>query len=325
MNSMSVSSHSTNYPWQGKHREEWMREGEEGRTDGPMFWQGLYDYWKLQENPMSSKESQLQIVPDGKDSQSYQILILPEYRTTVQRIVKLYHLNPEGGAIITGQPGIGKSVLLSYLLAVLLSIPDGDIPDLGTTLCSVPVVLYTSRKKILFYNGETWIPKSSPQAPNTLNLGTLPEPVDGSPPLWVLIDMDDFEGEPQGLVGLHTVFPVQAASPNPLCFAKWSYSRSACFFGLPLWQDEFIYRGWELHTQRSSIEKNVLSWLTGDASSRISLLHRDVLEQNGQLTCEDLEKAMKLLLTEEPQCIFDDLNSVFLEMDMLRWIMMVQF
>lgn len=140
---------------------------------------------------------------------------------------------------------LGKSVLLAYLLAVLLSIPEqSDTPDSETLLFSSPVFLYTHAHQVLFYNGETWVPKTA--TPHDRLMSTLPKPVDSCLPVWVLIYMDARPEEPEGLVGRDTVFPVQAASPHPARFGIWSKRRNARFFGLSLWKTETIYAGYEV-------------------------------------------------------------------------------
>ncbi|KAF9066926.1 hypothetical protein BDP27DRAFT_1365275 [Rhodocollybia butyracea] len=89
--------------------------------------------------------SMLNEINDGE------IAILPEY---LRRIAKLYSVGR--AVLITGQPGIGKSMLLIYLFFVLLSLKDEPDPDLG--LCSAPVFLYTKDQPILFYNGQIYRP-----------------------------------------------------------------------------------------------------------------------------------------------------------------------
>ncbi|KAF9027872.1 hypothetical protein BDP27DRAFT_1375884 [Rhodocollybia butyracea] len=282
-----MSSHTQNYPWRAEYQSMWMLEGrDEYYNEG--FWQKFYDHWKVQDNPLSSKQDQLQIVPEGISLNTFPqltdicagaILVLPEYCEMVQRIVKVYNNEPKCAVVVTGQPGIRKSVLLSYLLAILLSIPMDGSQDSATSLRSALVLLYTTTCKFLFYDSKAWFPNSATDPSGQLNLSALPEPSSGVPRLWVLIDMDDKE-EPRGLAKQSTVFLVQAALPCH--FATWTKTRHALFFGLPLWQDQSIYHGWELLSTRPDFEMKIESWIRGDEDATIFPEHQKLFEAKGK-------------------------------------------
>ncbi|KAF9029764.1 hypothetical protein BDP27DRAFT_1532831 [Rhodocollybia butyracea] len=75
------------------------------------------------------------------------MLVLPEYRAIVKRIANLYRQLPDSEVLITGQPGIGKSVFLFYLLAILLSIPMATSRFINWLNLLCP---YTPRHKVSF-------------------------------------------------------------------------------------------------------------------------------------------------------------------------------
>ncbi|KAF9063721.1 hypothetical protein BDP27DRAFT_1405689 [Rhodocollybia butyracea] len=343
LNSSSSMSHSTKYQWQEKYRDKWILEAET-----QTYWQSFYDHWKLQPNPMSPSEDQLQIVPENLSPHDFcrslqhsgtgKMLVLPEYRAIVKRIANLYRQLPDSEVLITGQPGIGKSVFLFYLLAILLSIPDGDTLDSSTGLNFAPVLLYTKATQVLFYDGKTYVPKSR-DCPFEFKL--LPQPCDITPlpgPVWVLIDMYETKEEPHALSGLSTLFPVQSASPNTVHYKGWRRSRKACRFGLPLWEEAYLHRGWELHAQKPKLQKAISSW----AKERD--LHYDTLmscEAKGTLDRKDPKievKAMEILITdaieryghtardvydflESPSNVVSSPSDVFIDMDWAQWRM----
>ncbi|GAW10099.1 hypothetical protein LENED_012331 [Lentinula edodes] len=95
-----------------------------------------------------------------RETSTGEIIILPNYPDVVRRIANIYSSPTfaEQGVLVTGQPGIGKSVLLSYLLLVLLNLTSEEHPQLRLT--AAPVFLYTNTDKILFFGGHIYSPKA---------------------------------------------------------------------------------------------------------------------------------------------------------------------
>ncbi|KAF9073453.1 hypothetical protein BDP27DRAFT_1417275 [Rhodocollybia butyracea] len=218
----------------------------------------------------------------------------------------LYLDKPGSGVVITGQPGIGKSVFLAYLLAVLLSIPDGGIPvsgetpDQGLHLESAPVLFYTPLEQVLFYNSKCYVPNYS----STFQMNTLPIPHDDvTTPVWVLIDMGLKKEEPPlNAHGLSTIFPVQSASADPIWYQRWTDARipNARYFGLPLWDEALLNRGLEFNLENSKFQARVTAWLE-EGKTELPQVHCDTLDRfvwEGKLVRNDKEKAIKLLVSD---------------------------
>ncbi|KAF9070018.1 hypothetical protein BDP27DRAFT_1447308 [Rhodocollybia butyracea] len=314
-----MSHHKTAYFWPNYLRDYWVKEGA-NLTDADKQrgkasrWQKFYNHSKSLIDPFSSAADELQLLPAGTSQKPFriirkcqhgQILILPEYRETIRRIILLYLLKPSTGVVITGQPGIGKSVLLAYLLTVLLNIPeDGALTCHNTSLTGVPeihksapVFFYTPSDKVLFFGGQCYF-----LAPGTIfTQNMLPEPVeDEGPPVWYLVDMDQFEGEPV-LDGKATIFPVQSAAPNPIRYRLWSRTREAIYIGLPLWDEKHLRRGLEFNPSNTQFRVKVTAWLQRKAG--LEAIHSATLlrcEQRGKLVFngEDIETAIDLLFID---------------------------
>ncbi|KAF9065599.1 hypothetical protein BDP27DRAFT_50029 [Rhodocollybia butyracea] len=216
--------------------------------------------------------------------------------------MKLYLTDHRKGVVITGEPGIGKSVFLAYLLAVLLSIPDegipigGDTPDQVLHLESAPVLFYTPWKQVLFYNGKFYVPNCF----RTFQMNTLPESLNGTrTPVWVLVDMGLKQEEPPSHA-LSTIFPVQSASPDPICYRLWSRARDSPYFGLPLWDEALLHRGLKSDPKNPMFQAIVTAWLQG-GKTELPQVHCDTLAhfvREGDLVRDDKEKAIKLLVSD---------------------------
>ncbi|KAF9058823.1 hypothetical protein BDP27DRAFT_1453752 [Rhodocollybia butyracea] len=101
-----------------------------------------------------------------------EILVLPEYPAIVSRIAKVYKMSPGTGVFITGQAGIGKSMFLTYLLIILLSLTPNSEEDPPTGLRASLIFLYTKSEKLLFYGGGIYEPGDL----INFHLGSLPKP-----------------------------------------------------------------------------------------------------------------------------------------------------
>ncbi|KAF9065761.1 hypothetical protein BDP27DRAFT_1424507 [Rhodocollybia butyracea] len=216
-----------------------------------------------------------------------EILILPQYPEIIKRITRIYrkkHIMSPAGVLIDGQPGIGKSVLVCYLLFVLLSLKDEKDPH--TKLCSAPVFLYT-RDLILFYDGKIYKPKE----PTTFHLQDLPTPLKDrvnltrKPPVWVLVDLEGEARDPLNLLEAvpANVFIVYSSSPNPAHYAKrWVENRRPLAVGLPLWTRKLLIRGWDLQAAQQLLSRRILSWARRVPSDHGSLPkeHRAVLKED---------------------------------------------
>ncbi|KAF9065780.1 hypothetical protein BDP27DRAFT_1331555 [Rhodocollybia butyracea] len=237
-----------------------------------------------------------------------EILILPQYPEIVKRIARIYREVHNKGLLIKGQPGIGKSVFVSYVLFVLLSLKDEE--DSHTKLCSTPVFLYTS-DLILFYNGKIYKPKD----PTNFYLQEdLPKPRHGEfdltckPRVWVLVDLE--EEEPRGLLeaALANAFIVYSSSHNPTRYEQWvEEKRPQITVGLPLWTRKSLIQGWDLQAAQRLLNHRILSWARKVPCDYGSLPkeHRAVLKEDlpragwAQMTDDEIiSRATELLIGE---------------------------
>ncbi|KAE9408916.1 hypothetical protein BT96DRAFT_970387 [Gymnopus androsaceus JB14] len=112
------------------------------------------------------------------------ILVLDSYSTMFGRLSKRYIDRPRTGAVIIGQPGIGKSIFVCYLLVKLLALPETR---------RAPIIFHYETTVLLFYHDKVYRPKSHP-----FQFDRLPERLKVDR-IWALIDMGDRREEPWGL------------------------------------------------------------------------------------------------------------------------------
>ncbi|KAE9400364.1 hypothetical protein BT96DRAFT_1018915 [Gymnopus androsaceus JB14] len=233
--------------------------------------------------------------PTRLDDCRSMVLVLASYPAMVKRLFGRYQREAtnRSGVLITGQPGIGKSVFLWYLLAVLLTLKD-DSP-----VRRAPVLLYHDVHIILFYDDRAYTPIS----PSTFDFTALPE-VDTSNAIWALIDVDDTTGEPAGLAGARGVFPIQAASPDPKRYRNWLRKRKAVMWGFPFWTVEELLAGWKVQKQYAETIADIDYWLNHrddpvKPEFELHLIHRTTLE-------DALFSGQNFIHNEQEDKIFED-------------------
>jgi len=124
---------------------------------------------------------------------------------------------PRTRVILSGQPGIGKTLFLWYLLVRLLRMKQ-------------PVLLHVTRTNaLLFWDTAVYT------APSDVVL--LPVPLNNSASfIWSLFDFRDLQGPPN--VVTDNCFPVQAPSPSDSQYKIWRKERGPLFSAFPLWTHE---------------------------------------------------------------------------------------
>ncbi|KAF9062074.1 hypothetical protein BDP27DRAFT_1369119 [Rhodocollybia butyracea] len=242
------------------------------------------------------------------DSDNGQILILPQYPDVVKRIARIYLEEKAAGILVSGQPGIGKSVLLAYLLLVLLSL--GKRKDPHMNIRSAPIFLYTS-EMILFYDGKLYYPKSQ----QDFHPHDLPQPkpykTGMRPPVWFLVDVE--ANEPRQLVEVMpaNAFIVQTSSPNPMRFEKWLKLKKPIVIGLGLWTPKLLREGWSLQKAQRTLNSLTLSWARSttdemnEEDGALAVEHQNVLseahpreEWSGWTDDKIISRATKLLIKQ---------------------------
>ena len=116
----------------------------------------------------------------------------------------------------------GKTIFLRFMLARLIS-------------AHQVVLVYAASNSYLFYRGQVYSRSTS----CFQDLPTRPQRCH----IWALIDLDDQAQEP----AIHTSFniwPILAASPNPVRWKSWGKQYGAAVLGMPLWNMEELMEGY---------------------------------------------------------------------------------
>ncbi|KIM41036.1 hypothetical protein M413DRAFT_158284 [Hebeloma cylindrosporum] len=140
-----------------------------------------------------------------------------------------------GGVIITGQPGIGKTLFNYYLLVRLLQ--------------RRQVVLFSpdGMRLFLFYHDGVYALPMSVLAGRGRDV--LPDPISSSKLfLWTLFDIFESRGPVLPLVA-DPCFPVQTTLPDPIRYQTWEESATPLLTGLPLWTREELAAGLRCQTK----------------------------------------------------------------------------
>ncbi|KAI0739476.1 hypothetical protein C8Q80DRAFT_1274537 [Daedaleopsis nitida] len=153
------------------------------------------------------------------------IIVTKSYSNLYNRI--LTHRESIGGVAITGQPGIGKTTFLKYILARLLS--EKQV-----------VILYTTEYVFLFYQQRVYY---HPEVPGVLS--RLPR-TRSKHLLWMLVDMDFVKRGPHLGIDLH-VWPILASSPNRERWIGLTAQYDVRVWGMELWTREELISGLRLH------------------------------------------------------------------------------
>ncbi|KAI0712421.1 hypothetical protein C8Q76DRAFT_797273 [Earliella scabrosa] len=236
-----------------KNVENWSWEKPSLWEEAPAVWQAFAQKWRN-----STSADKLEII-DISDIHS--VLDLPSvppvilvracYRPAIEAAF-FSSSAARTGVIFTGQPGIGKTVLLVYLLVYLL--------ERGQ------VVLFSPHASlsILFYHDGVYM-----AAPGYAH-NFLPKPKPGSRAfIWSLFEAE--VGESMAFAHRSGVlFPIQAPSPNPKHYS-WRNYRRPPITALPLWDREELKQGLPLQVgyadMKAEVKLFLKSWKGPDYNS----------------------------------------------------------
>lgn len=154
---------------------------------------------------------------DGMDS----ILVRDEYKTILEHLVKLSEEKGIGGAVLTGQPGIGKSLFLYYIL-------------ISRILTGKTTVFENEMNNIYLFGDYFQRSKRIHEM--------------AYPGAWALSDSNARLTQPSdGFIGAGSqFFTVQATSPQPHRWKTWQKYRNAEMVAMDWWSWEEIYTGAEI-------------------------------------------------------------------------------
>ncbi|KZT10692.1 uncharacterized protein LAESUDRAFT_345595 [Laetiporus sulphureus 93-53] len=177
------------------------------------------------------------------------ILVLESYRRVFDRAWRLYLKSSGLGIVLTGQPGIGKSVWLWYALTRLLR--------------KHQVILFSYGHAIYLFHFDGVYSFQG----NVFGTRHLPQPPPGTF-IWGLIDSDKVVEEPSPELTSPPIFPIHAASLDRKRYKEWRKQREALTWGLRLWEREELVAGLELQEEYADLYETVVSILRGEGILR---------------------------------------------------------
>ncbi|KAK7472356.1 hypothetical protein VKT23_000473 [Stygiomarasmius scandens] len=206
--------------------EQWKWPGSERWSRAPPDWQSFYSVWNgatvdpLKANDLSTISTN-GFFPD--------FVVRNSYKLMVDKVLNAGLKSPSNGALLTGQPGVGKSFWRFYLLICLLFREQS--------------VLFTETKvNYLFHQGTVY---EMPE--DVMSRSLLPESKSRSESqrvfLWSLIDTDDKNQPIPGYLYARQCYPVHTSSPNSVCFSVWRKERNPDLFSFTRWSDEELFAG----------------------------------------------------------------------------------
>ncbi|KAI9511332.1 hypothetical protein F5148DRAFT_957840, partial [Russula earlei] len=153
--------------------------------------------------------------------------------------------SPNTGVIFTGQPGIGKTLFLWYLLIRLLQ----DNQNI--------LFIDDGGRAILFYLGNIYVllgPLDGDDLPENFKDGFI----------WLLFDTPSPSSPIPLVANSPLCFPIQTPSPNPAHFSTWRKHRRPLYTAFPIWSIEELRRGLELDREfegfKARLEQYLKSW-----------------------------------------------------------------
>ncbi|KAL5482842.1 hypothetical protein ACEPAI_9437 [Sanghuangporus weigelae] len=198
-------------------------------------WGKFLTYWQNKEFPEHERILPLAFDEENRlknhlvQSQG-RILVVEHYRRLRNRIISIENLGLDQSVLLTGQPGVGKTTWLWFMLIYLLTLKKN-------------VALHTGGDTHLFYHDHVYIASSGTKV-------TWPPSTAVRDRIWCLIDSDEHVGPPPIYLTWkdeERIFPVHAASPNPARYYEWFKQRGGVIIGMPLWNEEEIIEGFQLH------------------------------------------------------------------------------
>ncbi|KAM6501894.1 hypothetical protein JOM56_001871 [Amanita muscaria] len=202
-----VHADPVNWTWHNGQREQWRKFNEDE------VWPKFVDKWRNgdldREDPSELFLNDLALPVSSDNS----LMVRKCYVEAEKLVWKTALSFPKTGAIITGQPGIGKTLFIWYLLIRLLHMEQ-------------VILLHAGGQDVLFYSGGIY------GASRDARTYDLPSPGSNSF-IWSLFDLCPQEQVPA--FAIHPqCFPVQGPSPNRDLYL-WQKQRGPFYTVFPLW------------------------------------------------------------------------------------------
>ncbi|KAJ7108746.1 hypothetical protein C8R44DRAFT_884783 [Mycena epipterygia] len=204
------------------NKDTWTWDDEERWTTAPSQLQDFYTYWR---NPTHIDfPHSLSLIPPGElplniHSPPVRKSTVPKaYKDIVENVYGIRQSYPYSGVVITGEPSVGKSTLVWYMLLQFITQDQ-------------PVILCQKENIYLFFRNTVYRP-----------CRIEPFHFDYVPynshyrPMWALIDTDDGSDVVGGMIGSSCIFPVQFALPESEQYKELLKERYGSIFELPPWQ-----------------------------------------------------------------------------------------
>ncbi|KAL4249333.1 Crinkler effector [Abortiporus biennis] len=214
----------------------WKWSEREGWNMAPDCWQEFNSNWSSATTQWPDKTIDGKLLlshPEGlSENQTRTLIIREEYKTLFEQVYYTGLQCPRSGALITEQPGVGKSCFQYYLLARLLQ--QGQVVLISLDGVNIFLFYFDKVYAASMTNSEL-VQYPSGSTKNLLSI-------------WSLVDTDTGNSEPcPGL--LNNKFLVQSAPPDPARYKCWTKQKDAVVFGMKIWTREEIYLALQYETE----------------------------------------------------------------------------
>ncbi|KAF9045735.1 hypothetical protein BDZ89DRAFT_1155428 [Hymenopellis radicata] len=258
----------TQWHWSKRSKDKWRR--------APRDWQKFMNYWMESSRALELNRTEfphaLTIFPSppfsfgdmevlGATSLDFTsqgtILVFERYAFLYHGINRWQRENTKDGVIVAGQPGIGKSLFLWYLLVRLIHDRQPVLLHLPHRAGSTP--------SILFYRGHVWRPKDKDYEFLYLPHEAATEELDTMTHTIMLVDSSEEVKAPRGLTHA-SGWPIYAVSPKKERYHEFRKVRNATLWGLDLWSPAHLRKGLELQIKWPRMMKFLTAYLASPES-----------------------------------------------------------
>lgn len=209
-------------------------------------WQGFKTKWYGTSQCASlvdPKSTPLSLDPLTRfDGAPPSILVRKSYLTTFDHVwAQAMSSEGEVGTIITGQPGIGKTMFQYYILVRLLQ--------------HKQIVLFTMDGEhlwLFYHDGVYMTTTASLVGVQPAEQLPVPKLLSSEVFLWSLFEIEG-RNEPETFLVKRPCMPVQTASLGPSQYRTWEKERTPLLTGLPLWTHDELMQGFPYQENYQSL------------------------------------------------------------------------
>ncbi|KAI0050837.1 hypothetical protein FA95DRAFT_527203 [Auriscalpium vulgare] len=202
------------------------------RNPGETFCARLWGKPNLTDSDYGFREDEAPLARKFLPFTGGRLLRRQEYDVMYQRAEDMYRYSPVGGVVVTGQPGIGKTASIAYIVARHLS--ERRI-----------IAAFLTGSLFLFTEEGVFTHPEPSHANDDLDFGLESEDCP-----WLLVDMGINKGDrpPAGLVGSSNIFPLHLTSPDEERYKGWQTQREGMLLIMNPWTEEELSDGLALQS-----------------------------------------------------------------------------